>query len=126
MRSHIANQTKPSSPEKIKDQRQPNANAIQGITRAARAPPTLEPLSKMATARLRSSLGNHSATVLLAAGQLKPSPIPRRKRKEAKAKTELAKPVRILTTDQNTTARARPSRVPTASRKIPPRSQVIA
>ena len=61
-------------------------------TRAAKAPPTLEPLSKMATARLRSSLGNHSATVLLAAGQLKPSPMPRRKRKDAKRKNRVGEP----------------------------------
>src|SRR5271156_738404 len=113
-------------PENTKDQRQPNSNATQGMTSAAKAPPTLEPLSKMATATLRSSLGNHSATVLLAAGQLKPSPMPRRNRKEANPKTELAKPVRMLTTDQKMTARARPSRVPTASRKMPPRSHVIA
>src|SRR5580698_4923086 len=108
MRSHISNQTNQSRPEKIKDQRQPNARAIQGIARAARAPPTPEPLSKMATARLRSSLGNHSATVLLAAGQLKPSPIPSRNRKDAKPKTDEAKPVRMLMTDQKTTARANP------------------
>src|SRR5271170_319487 len=126
MRNHAASHTKPRTPEKTNDQRQPNASAIQGITKAASAPPTLEPLSKMATAMLRSSLGNHSATVLLAAGQLKPSPMPRRKRKDAKAKTELANPVRILTTDQKTTARAKPSRVPTASRKMPPSSHVTA
>ena len=52
--------------------------------------------------------GNHSATVLLAPGQLKPSPIPSRKRKDAKPRTVEAKPVRILTTDQNTTASASP------------------
>src|SRR3984885_2088310 len=113
-------------PEQTKAHRQPTARGIQGMTRAARAPPTLEPLSKMATARLRSWLGNHSATVLLAAGQLKPSPTPSRKRNDANPKTVLANPVRIFVTDQKMTARAKPSRVPTASRKMPPRSQVAA
>src|ERR1700692_2104275 len=122
----MANHTKPRTPEKTNDQRQPNANAIQGIASAAKAPPTLEPLSKIATATLRSWLGNHSATVLLAAGQLKPSPMPKRKRKDAKLKTEPANPVRILTTDQKMTATAKPTRVPTASRKMPPRSHVTA
>src|ERR1700760_1351953 len=119
MYNQSANQPNPSIPENTKDQRQPKTIAIQEITRAARAPPTLEPLSNIATAKPRSSLGNHSATVLLAPGQLKPSPIPSKKRNAAKLKTELAKPVKILTTDQKTTAIASPTRVPTASRKIP-------
>src|ERR1700678_4264866 len=110
----------------MKADRQPNANVMMGILTAATPPPALEPLSKIATARLRSWLGNHSATVLLAPGQLNPSPMPSRKRKEAKPKTEDAKPVRMLTTDQKTTARASPRRVPAASRKIPPRSHVAA
>src|ERR1700761_1928898 len=105
MYNQSANQPNPSIPEKTKDQRQPNSIAIQGITKAAKAPPTLDPLSKMATATLRSWLGNHSATVLLAAGQLKPSPMPSRKRKDANPKTVLANPVKILTTDQKMTAR---------------------
>src|SRR5580704_8005752 len=109
-----------------KADRQPKAKAINGIDIAAMAPPTLEPLSKMATARLRSWLGNHSATVLLAPGQLNPSPMPSRNRKAAKPKTELAKPVKMLITDQKTTARASPRRVPTASRKMPPSSHVRA
>src|SRR5271156_3805502 len=112
-------------PENTKDQRQPNSNATQGMTSAAKAPPTLDPLSKMATATLRSWLGNHSATVLLAAGQLKPSPIPKRKRNAAKPKTEVAKPVKIFTTDHRTTASESPRRVPTASRNIPPSSHVM-
>src|ERR1700722_4657140 len=122
----MANQMKPSSPEKTKDHRQPNLKAINGMTIAAKAPPTLEPLSKIATAMLRSWPGNHSATVLLAAGQLNPSPIPKKKRKDAEIKTAPATPVRRLTTDQKMTPSARPSRVPTASRKMPPSSQVTA
>src|ERR1700740_3583655 len=126
MYNQSANQTNPSTPENTKDQRQPKAIAIQGITRAAEAPPTLEPLSKIATARLRSSLGNHSATVLLAPGQLKPSPIPSRNRNAVKPKTELAKPVSMFISDQKLTASARPSRAPITSRTMPPRSHVMA
>src|ERR1700692_630994 len=126
MRNQAISQTKPSVPEKTKPHPQPNASAIHGIARAANAPPTLEPLSNMATARLRSSLGNHSATVLLAPGQLKPSPMPSRKRNATNPKTEPANPVRMLTTDQKPTATVKPMRVPTASRKMPPRSHVSA
>src|SRR6202012_414960 len=118
-RSQSINQTKPINPENTNAARQPNRTATKGITIAATAPPTLDPLSKIATATLRSWLGNHSATVLLAPGQLKPSPTPRRKRKEAKPNTDVAKPVQMLMRDQKTTARASPSRVPTASRKMP-------
>src|SRR5580704_9287160 len=100
MRSQRASQRKPSTPEKTNVERQPKANATRGRISAASAPPTLEPLSNTATARLRSWLGNHSATVLVAPGQLKPSPMPSRKRNAAKPKTELARPVNMLTTDQ--------------------------
>src|ERR1700733_3608725 len=109
-RSQTKSQTKPRSPENMKADLHPKARAIQGMARAANAPPKEEPLSKMATAMLRSRLGNHSATVLLAPGQLTPSPTPSRKRKAAKANTELANAVKILTSDQKETATARPIR----------------
>ena len=54
------------------------------------AAPTLEPLSKIATAMPRSRAGNHSATTLLAPGQLKPSPMPSRNRQKLKDETEFA------------------------------------
>src|SRR3954452_21896960 len=104
MRNHATSQTKPSTPEKANDQRHPKTSATQGMTSAASAPPTLDPLSKMATARLRSSAGNHSATVLLAPGQLIPSPIPSRNRHAAKPATEFTRPVSAFTVDHNTTA----------------------
>src|ERR1700735_5190519 len=104
-----------TTPEKTNDHRHPQYSAITGITMAAIAPPTLEPLSKSATATLRSSFGNHSATVLLAPGQLNPSPMPNRKRKAVKLKTECASPVKMLTTDHNVAAKAKQSLVPTAS-----------
>ena len=39
--------------------------------------PKLEPLLKMPVARARSRLGNHSATVLMEAGKLPASPMPK-------------------------------------------------
>lgn len=126
MRNHPINQRNPSIPEKANAHRQPAASAIQGITRAAKAPPTLESLSKIATARPRSSFGNHTATVLLAPGQLKPSPTPNLKRNATNPKTEMANPVNMFTADQKITATANPIRVPAASRKLPPRSHVSA
>src|ERR1700742_3323937 len=99
---------------------------MRGIASAATAPPTLEPLSKSATATLRSSLGNHSATVLLAPGQLNPSPMPSRNRKAVKLKTEFASPVKMFTRDHKVAAKAKQSLVPTASNRKPPKSQVRA
>src|ERR1035438_7976190 len=99
---------------------------ISGIVTAATAAPTLEPLSKMATAIPRSRAGNHSATTLLAPGQLKPSPIPSRNRQKLKDETEFAKPVRILAADHQTTARLSPQRTPIRSRSRPPIGQVHA
>ena len=58
---------------------------------AASAPPTLEPLSKIATATLRSWLGNHSATVLLAPGQLKSLAYPQQKSKCGKTESRTGK-----------------------------------
>src|SRR5580698_1779195 len=126
MRNQIKSQINPSSPEDTKAHCQPKASAIHGIARAAKAPPTLEPLSNIATAILLSSAGNHPATALLAPGQLNPSPIPSMNRKAIKVEREWANPVRIFTTDHQITAIARPMRVPIASRKIPPRSHVRA
>ena len=39
-----------------------------------------DPLSKIATATLRSAAGKNSATALFAPGQLNPSPIPKKNR----------------------------------------------
>src|SRR5579863_904164 len=70
--SHRTSQRKPKIPENPNAERQPNWIAIQGIASAATAPPTLDPLSKIATATLLSCGGKNSATALLAPGQFKP------------------------------------------------------
>src|SRR3954452_3037038 len=124
--SHNANQAKPSAPETRKAYCQPKRIVIQGIKTAASPPPTLEPLSNIATAKPRSPGGNHSATALLAPGQLTPSPMPRRKRSIANDATEWARLVAIPITDHQTTPTAKPIRVPIKSKASPPTSHVNA
>src|SRR2546422_5245250 len=89
MASHGINQKKPSVPAVRTAKRQPNALASQAIRGGARIAPTLDPLSNIATARPRSRAGNHSATVLLAPGQLNPSPAPSKKRRSEEHTSEL-------------------------------------
>ena len=80
----------------------------------------------MATATPRSRAGNHSATVLLAPGQLNPSPIPSMKRKMLNDSTEFARAGSVLETDHQTMARMSPSRVPMTSMIMPPTSHMTA
>src|SRR5579862_6081429 len=100
--------------------------ATQGMVSEAIAPPTLDPLSKIATATPRSFAGNHSATVLLAPGQLQPSPIPNRNLNAPNEATEFAKPVTMLMTDHQMTASASPRRVPMTSSRTPPINHIPA
>src|SRR6266516_229688 len=55
----------------------------------------------MATATPRSRAGNHSATVLLAPGQLNPSPIPSMIRKMLNDSTEFARAGSMLETNHH-------------------------
>ena len=48
-----------------------------GTNKAAIIAPKLDPLLKMPVASARSRLGNHSATVLMDAGKLPASPMPK-------------------------------------------------
>ena len=56
----------------------------------ARIAPTLAPELKIPVASERSLCGNHSATVLIAAGKLPDSPSPRKKRAKPNSSAELA------------------------------------
>ncbi len=58
----------------------PHVTATTGTASGARIAPTLEPELKSPVAKARSRRGNHSATVLIAAGKLPASPSPSRKR----------------------------------------------
>ena len=60
--------------------------------------PALDPELKTPVARARSRFGNHSATVLMAAGKLPASPSPRRKRAQPKPNAEAARPCSMAAT----------------------------
>ena len=54
----------------------PHVKVIHGTTSGATTAPTFDPALKIPVARARSFLGNHSATVLIAAGKLPDSKTP--------------------------------------------------
>src|SRR5688572_13570378 len=83
------------------------------------APPTADPLSKIATAIPRSDLGNHSDTALVAPGQLAASPAPSRNRNARKLLKPVASDVAIATTEYHATANDNPRRVPSLSSSLP-------
>ncbi len=59
---------------------QPHVTAIAGTAIGASIAPTFDPELKRPVAKARSRSGNHSATVLIAAGKLPASPSPRKNR----------------------------------------------
>src|SRR5882724_8281826 len=83
------------------------------------AAPTDEPLSKNATAKARSRLGNHSATAFVAAGQFADSPAPSRKRNAQKLRSPLAREVSMAAAEYQRTESVRPRRVLTRSITLP-------
>ncbi len=92
----------------------------QGTNRAAIIAPKLVPLLKMPVARARSRFGNHSATVLIEAGKLPPSPMPNALRtRMCMATRRPTKALAIPNTDQTIRQRARPSLVPILSMTQP-------
>src|SRR4029077_4679070 len=70
-------QIKPRAPVKRKAHCQPIFSAINGTQRGAAIAPILAPELKIPVAKALSFLGNHSATVLMAAGKLPASLIPK-------------------------------------------------
>src|SRR5277367_1168366 len=88
----------------------------QGTNNEAPIAPRLDPALKMPVAKARSRLGNHSATVLIDAGKLPPSPKPNALRITMCMITSLpAKAFRIPNPDQRESERAKPSLVPILS-----------
>ena len=71
-----SSQMKPIAPVSTNAQRQPRCIAIQGTVNGATIAPTFEPALKMPVAKARSFFGNHSATVLIAAGKFPPASWP--------------------------------------------------
>src|ERR1017187_352476 len=91
------------------------ASTRTGTTAAGSMLPTLAPELKMLVARARSFLGNHSATVLIQAGKLAASQIPRRNMAAPKCIAECAKPGNMAAVLHNTMAIANALRVPSQS-----------
>src|SRR5260221_12383556 len=83
-------QTNPSAPVKRKVERQPQSEAIHGARSGVTMAPTLVPALKMPVAKARSFLGNHSATLLMLAGERPASPKRSAKRAGAKRRKEPA------------------------------------
>src|SRR5438067_190184 len=69
-------QAKPRAPVAMNAARQPHVSVIHGTTIGVITAPTLEPALKIPVAKARSRRGNHSATVLIAAGKFPDSPSP--------------------------------------------------
>src|SRR4051812_13044754 len=64
----------------------PSRETIIGMIVGARIAPTFDPALKMPVAKARSFFGNHSPTVLMAAGKLPDSPEPRPNLGDGKAR----------------------------------------
>src|SRR5215212_10136336 len=97
----------------------PKCEYSQITSNGATAPPTADPLSKIATAMPRSDFGNHSDTAFVAPGQLAASPAPSRNRNAAKLFSPTAADVAIATIEYQSTASDSPRRVPSLSSRRP-------
>src|ERR1041385_2129158 len=98
-------QINPTKPVAMNAACQCHVSAIQGTIAGARTAPTLVPALKIPVASARSLLGNHSATVLIAAGKLPDSPIPSAKRAAPNPKAERASEWHIAATDHQAMAK---------------------
>src|SRR5437868_15463612 len=81
--------------------------------------PTFEPELKMPVASARSFFGNHSATVLIEAGEVPASPRPREKRATPNPNAERASAWHLAAHDPKPTAKENPLRVPNLSIRVP-------
>ena len=97
-RSQITIQANPIAPVSTNAQRQPRLSAIHGTTSGAMIAPMFVPELKMPVASARSDFGNHSATVLIAAGKLPDSPRPRPNRAAPNVRALVARPCDIAAT----------------------------
>src|SRR5215467_12440065 len=90
MASQSISQTKPRAPVARKDHRHPQRPVIQGTSQGVIMAPTLVPALKIPVASARSRLGNHSAIVLMLAGNTPASPKPSEARAIKKERKEFA------------------------------------
>src|ERR1043165_6532358 len=87
-KSDAASQRKPIAPVAMNADFQPHLEVSQKTTGGVTIAPMLVPELNIPVASARSFLGNHSATVLIAAGKLPASPRPSRKRTAMKPATD--------------------------------------
>src|SRR5450432_2997280 len=92
MRSHAAIQNNPAPPKPANAHRQPYWSVSHGTRSGARMAPAFDPELKTPVAKARSRFGNHSATVLMAAGKFPAWPSPNRKRAQPKPNADVASP----------------------------------
>src|SRR6476469_707669 len=100
------NHINPRRPVIIKAHCQPQLSAMNGTESGAAIAPMLEPELKMPVANALSFLGNHSATVLIAAGKFPASLTPKTERTTPKPKTPFAKAWQTAATLQIPVAKA--------------------
>src|SRR4051812_40512827 len=85
--SQKASHTKPHAPIATNAVFHPKLRKSHGTISGAKIEPTFEPALKIPVATERSFGGNHSATVLIAAGKFPDSPNPNATRAKPKPKT---------------------------------------
>src|ERR1017187_274091 len=124
--SQNASHTKPVAPAATKAPRQVKATTSSGTSSGTTTLPILAPELKRPVASARSPLGNHSATVLMQAGKLAASPMPRKNIAKPKVSTEVAAPGDMAAMLQSTMAMASPLRVPSQSVNHPAPTSPIA
>src|SRR5436309_1512945 len=111
-KSHAISHRKPSAPVAMNAARQLQVKVIHGTTSGVTSAPMFVPELKIPVASARSFLGNHSATVLIAAGKLPASPRPRKNLAMPKPNAERASAWAIAATLQKIIASEKPLRVP--------------
>src|SRR6185436_17173919 len=145
MRSHTISQPKPRSPVRMNAQYQPNRTVMNGTVIGVITAPMLVPALNTPVANARSLRGNHSATVLIAAGKFPDSPSPSMKRTKMNPATdeEYARPraprnidaagpnrvtsaAAIAASDHTTSASAKPLLMPMRSMIDPANRNPIA
>ena len=117
---HHAVHRRPSAPEIAKIQRQFAQLRMTAISGGAMTAPTDVPALIMPIAVERSSVGNHSATARVAAGNPPPSPMPSRNLLTASIAKVIASAWLAHASDQKIMITVKPVRVPRASANFPP------
>src|SRR5437667_1835446 len=145
MSSQATSHPNPSRPVRMNAQYQPNRAVMNGTVIGVITAPMFVPALKRPVANARSLRGNHSATVLIAAGKLPDSPSPSTKRTTMNPATEdeydrpnaprstdapgpkrVTSAAAIAASDQMTSASAKPRLMPRLSTIFPANRYPIA